>query len=302
MIYTVTLSPSLDYYLSLSAPLTPRVNRTVGEEMQVGGKGINVARMLHQLGMEATALGFVAGFVGEELSARRQSEGLQTDFIRLPEGCSRINVKLAGAATGEINARGPAVTAAEMEALQAQMEKPAAGDTLVLAGNPPAGMDEDVYHTLMKRVDAGVRVVVDATGKYLTSVLPLRPFLIKPNRHELAELYGKELREEEQLLSAARMLQDKGARNVLVSLDKDGAWLLAEDGTVHRGLAPRGQVVGTVGAGDSMVAGFLYGYDHFGSFGAALQMGLAAGSATAFSRFLATGADVMALYRRLTQL
>ena len=286
MIYTVTFNPAIDYVLHLTAPLAVgEINRTSDEACQFGGKGINVSGVLRELGCESIALGFTAG---------------ETRFIRLPDGMTRINVKVKGAKETEINGSGPNITPEAMQALWDNLEELGEGDILVLAGSIPSSMPQDVYQQILARLDGrGIRFVVDATRDLLVKVLPYHPFLIKPNNHELGEIFGKELNRDEEITQAARKLQQRGARNVLVSMAGDGALLLDETGAVHRIGTPKGKVVNSVGAGDSMVAGFIAGYLQSGSYSYALRLGTACGSATAFSLGLAERRDIDALLKTI---
>ena len=289
MIYTVTFNPAIDYVVHLSAPLQAgKINRTAAEDYQFGGKGINVSGVLKTLGVDSVALGFVAGFTGKALEEGLQKQGLKTDLICVEEGMTRINVKVKGAEETEINGMGPQITQAHMEQLYAQLELLQEGDTLVLSGSIPGCLSQDTYEKILARVEGKkLRTVVDATGQLLVNVLKYRPFLIKPNNHELGEIFGTTPVTTEEILSCARKLQGMGARNVLVSLAGDGALLLDETGCSHRIGCPRGKVVNSVGAGDSMVAGFLAGYLRSGDYAYALKLGTACGSATAFSLGLA---------------
>lgn len=294
MIYTVTFNPAVDYVVHLNAFTPGETNRSVSEEVYFGGKGINVSIILAQLGMESTALGFVAGFTGEALEKALVAGGTRTDFIRLPEGMTRINVKMKGDCETEINASGPRIDAASLEKLFAKLEVLQAGDTLVLAGSVPGSLPADIYEQILKKLSGrGIRFVVDATGKLLLNVLKYRPFLIKPNRAELEEICGRKLDTQEKLVEGASELKAMGAQNVLISLGKDGALLLDEHGKVHTYEVLGGKPVNTVGAGDSMVAGFIAGcekgYEH------ALLMGVAAGGATACAKGLATREEIFAL-------
>lgn len=295
MIYTVTLNPALDYLLWVESFTPGATNRSAREALQWGGKGINVSVVLSRLGQATTALGFVAGFTGAVLAEGLRQEGIRTEFITLPQGNTRINVKLKGAEETEVNAGGPPIDERSVAALWAQLDALTSGDTLVLAGSVPKDMPADTYCRILARLQGrGVRCVVDATGALLTATLPYRPFLIKPNRSELEELCGRSLPTDEAVTEAAQQLQRQGAVNVLVSLGGDGALLVDETGTVHRQAAvSRGPIVNTVGAGDSMVAGFLTGLP--GGYAHALKLGAAAGGATACSLGLATKEAVDAL-------
>ena len=289
MIYTVTFNPAIDYVVQLDALHTGEVNRACGEAYQFGGKGINVSGVLAALDCPSVALGFVAGATGGWLERGLAENGLKTDFIHLDEGMTRINVKLKAGEETEVNGLGPAIPAAAMAALEAKLDALGPEDVLVLAGSIPASLPQDTYQQLLARLEGrGVRTVVDATRDLLVNVLRYRPFLIKPNNHELGEIFGTVLHTDAEIAQAARELQARGARNVLVSMAGDGALLLDEDGRVHRIGTPKGKVVNSVGAGDSMVAGFVAGYQKTGDYGYALRLGTACGSATAFSLGLAT--------------
>lgn len=301
MIYTVTFNPAIDYVVRLAEPLQAgTVNRAAGEDCVLGGKGINVSGVLAQLGCPSVALGFVAGETGAWLERGLAAQGLQTDFIHLPEGMTRINVKIKADQETELNGAGPAIPPQDMEALYARLDVLSKGDILVLAGSIPASLPADTYEQILRRLQGrGVDTVVDASGALLAKVLPYGPFLIKPNHHELAELAGRELHGDGEIETAARELQAQGARNVLVSMAGDGALLLDETGAVHRIGTPRGTVVNSVGAGDSMLAGFVAGYLQSGSYENALRLGTACGSATAFSLGLAVRDDILHLLEQL---
>lgn len=301
MIYTVTFNPSLDYVMDLGRFRLGQVNRSEAEGICPGGKGINVSQVLHNLGCGTVALGFFAGFTGEEIGRRLEENGLCTDFIRLGQGTSRINVKLRESKDGEsvvseVNAGGPEIGRQAFGALMAKLEALEAGDVLVLAGSIPGSLPETVYEDICKGLAGrGIRIVVDATGALLSNVLQYRPFLVKPNHHELGELFGVELHTRAEVLPFARRLQGAGAENVLVSMAGEGAVLAASDGRCYEAEAPRGRARYPVGAGDSMVAGFLAGYEETGSYEEAFYMGLCAGSASAFSEGLAVREDVQRL-------
>ena len=298
MIYTVTFNPSLDYIVSVSNFKLGLTNRTESELLLPGGKGINVSTVLQNLGIANTALGFTAGFVGEEVRREVERLGVKAEFISLDEGVSRINLKLKSIDGTEINGQGPKIPGKAVEALLRQLNRLGADDTLVLAGSIPASMPDDIYQKIMERLDGrGVRIVVDATKDLLLNVLGHHPFLIKPNNHELGDIFGVTLSEREEVIPYAKKMQEKGAVNVLVSMAGKGAVLLAENGTVYEADAPKGTLKNGVGAGDSMVAGFLAGYGENGSYEHAFRMGLAAGSASAFSERLATKKEIEAVYR-----
>ena len=293
MIYTVTLNPAVDYTLWLKELSAGVLNRPTDTALSFGGKGVNVSRVLTALGVENRALGFVAGAVGDMLESGLRRQGVDTDFVHLASGETRINVKITADEETELNACGPTVDAEAMVQLTAQVTTLADGDALCLCGSLPPGCGTETYaHLLAQVADKRVYTVVDATGDALLKALVYRPYLIKPNRDELCALVGRELSDEDSVLTAARELQTKGARNVLVSLGGDGALLLAEDGAIYRQEAYRGEVRGTVGAGDSMVAGFLAALERGADVSEALRFAVAAGSATAFSDGLATRESV----------
>lgn len=293
MIYTVTFNPSLDYIVSVDNFALGMTNRTVAEQMLPGGKGINVSIVLKNLGFESVALGFMAGFVGEEIRRRMEETGCATDFITVDEGISRINVKLKSIDGTEINGQGPVIPPQKVEELLTKIDSLKEGDVLVLAGSIPASMPSDMYHDILKRLEhKEVMSVVDATNDLLLRVLPYHPFFIKPNNHELGEIFGVTLTEREDVVPYARKLQEMGARNVLVSMAGKGAVLVAEDGSVHSRPAPKGKLVNAVGAGDSMVAGFLAGWLESKDYETAFKIGVSTGSASAFSELLATKEDV----------
>lgn len=300
MIYTVTFNPAIDYILRTPPLEMGEVNRTAGEELLYGGKGINVSVILARLGVSTVALGFVGGFTGDALVEMVRQAGVDSDFIPLEGQRTRINVKLWGteekSTVTEINARGPEISHEAMEIFYRKIGRLTDEDTLVLAGSVPASLPSDIYREILERIHGhGVRTVVDATGDLLMKVLAYRPFLIKPNRAELAEVVGRALPDDSAIEEAARELQNKGARNVLVSLGGDGALLLDEFGAVYRERAMGKKTLYTVGAGDSMVAGFLAGVDSGKGYEYALQLGSAAGGATASSEGLATKAEIEAL-------
>lgn len=296
MVYTVTFNPALDYVVRMGDFRAGETNRTESDELQWGGKGINVSTVLRNLGIDNVALGFLAGFTGQALDQGLQKAGIVTDFIWLPEGLTRINVKIKAGQETEINGVGPAIPPAALEELFAKLDRLQAGDVLVLAGSIPASLPDDVYQRILARLEGrDILTVVDATRDLLCAVLPYRPFLIKPNNHELGEIFGKALTTDQEIEDCARLLQERGARNVLVSMAGDGSLLLDETGAVHRLGVPQGKVVNSVGAGDSMVAGFLAGWLEHRDYTMAHKLGAATGSATAFSDGLATKDHVMAL-------
>ena len=298
MIYTVTFNPSLDYIVEVENFKMEATNRTSFEQMLPGGKGINVSFVLKNLGVDSTAIGFLAGFVGEEIEKKVEAEGIKAQFLKLEEGVSRINVKIRNINGMEINGMGPDISTRKVDELMARIDTLENGDTLVLAGSIPQTMPDSIYMDIMARLESkGIRVVVDATKDLLMNVLAYKPFLIKPNNHELGEIFGVTLQTREEVVPYARKLQEKGARNVLVSMAGEGAVLIDENGTVHMSGAPQGKVMNAVGAGDSMVAGFLAGYLAPGDYEEALKMGICTGSASAFSEEMATKEEVLALYQ-----
>lgn len=297
MIYTVTFNPSLDYIVTVKDFRLGETNRTASEQMLPGGKGINVSTVLENLGFENTALGFVAGFTGKEIVRKVQELGFRHEFIELQEGCSRINIKMKDFDGTEINGQGPSIKEADVQTLLERLDHLGEGDILVLAGSIPSSMPETIYADILKRLDGkGVMTVVDATNDLLMEVLKYHPFLIKPNQHELGEIFGVELTTQESVVPYAKKMQEKGAVNVLVSMGGKGAVLLDANGDVHMLPAPKGNLVNAVGAGDSMVAGFLAGWLEKQDYEHAFRMGVSAGSASAFSEFLATRQEVESVY------
>ena len=301
MIYTVTFNPAIDYVVRLDSPLeVGEVNRARGEDCVLGGKGINVSGVLAELGCKSVALGFVAGETGAWLERGLAAQGIQTDFIHLAQGMTRINVKIKAGQETELNGAGPNIPESAMQALETKLDALQNGDILILAGSIPASLAQTTYERLLARLEGrGVRAVVDATRDLLVNVLQYRPFLIKPNDHELGEIVGRELKTDAEIIAAARALQEKGARNVLVSMAGDGALLVDENGKVHRIGCPKGKVVNSVGAGDSMVAGFVAGWMQTDSYDMALRLGTACGSATAFSLGLATREKIEELLKQI---
>lgn len=299
MIYTVTFNPSLDYIVDVEDFEVGKVNRTRKEQIFPGGKGINVSMVLNHLGYENTAFGFLAGFTGDEIERLLTEQGITTDFIRVKNGCSRINVKLRSRSETEINGQGPQIESADIKKLYAKLDKLTSDDILVLAGSIPDVMPESMYMDIMEYLKAKeLRIVVDATKELLSNVLQFHPFLIKPNNHELGELFDVTIENKEEVITYAKRLQEMGARNVLVSMAGDGAVLLAENGCIYESEAPKGILRNSVGAGDSMVAGFLAGYLKSGDYKDAFKMGVCTGSASAFSEELATKEEVEALLQK----
>ena len=300
MIYTVTLNPSIDYVVEVNELTAGEIMRTKAEDLIFGGKGINVSSMLAQLGMKSCALGFIAGFTGDALEQGVAAMGIQPDFLKVEQGFTRINVKVHAQEESEINGQGPDIHEDELEMMYQKLDTLKDGDILVLAGSIPNTLPEDVYEKIMERLqDRKIQIVVDATKDLLLNVLKYHPFLIKPNNHELGEMFGVELKNNEEIIEYGKKLQEKGARNVLISMAGDGAILITEEGDVHISPCPKGEVKNSVGAGDSMVAGFLTGYLKAGDYKEALKMGIATGSASAFSEDLATKDKIMELYEQL---
>ena len=301
MIYTVTFNPSLDYIVRLDSFTAGEINRVNYEQVLGGGKGINVSIVLGNLGHESTALGFTAGFTGEEIKRQLDVFGVKHDFVQLPEGFTRINVKVKADKETEINGQGPDISEAKREELFEKLDKLSEGDTLVLAGSIPKTLPDDIYEKIMARLEGrGIRIIVDAEKKLLLNVLKYHPFLIKPNNHELGDMFGVKLTTDEEIITYAKKLQEKGAQNVLISMAGDGAILLTADGKHYKSPAPKGKLINSVGAGDSMVAGFITGYiESQGDFETAFHMGVATGSASAFSENLATRPEVEALLKTI---
>lgn len=296
MIYTVTFNPALDYVIKVDNFTLGAINRTKREDIYYGGKGLNVSTVLTNLGYESIALGFIAGFTGDVIEKGAKSLGFCTDFIKVREGLSRINVKLKSDEETEINGQGPKITKEDIDKLFTKLEKLKEKDILILSGSIPNTLDEDIYEKIMERVqEKNIQIVVDATKDLLLNVLKYRPFLIKPNNYELGEMFNVILNNDDDIISYAKKLQEKGARNVLISMAGDGALLITENGEVFKSEVPKGEVKNSVGAGDSMVAGFIAGYLTSNNYEEALKMGTAAGSASAFSEGLATKEKVMSL-------
>ena len=301
MIYTVTFNPALDYIVRLDSFAAGGINRVNYEQVLGGGKGINVSIVLANMGIKSTALGFIAGFTGEEIKRQLITQNVDFDFVQLPEGFTRINVKVKADVETEINGQGPNISEAKQQELFDQLDKLQEGDTLVLAGSIPNTLPDDIYERIMGRLQGkGIRIIVDATKKLLMNVLKYNPFLIKPNHQELGEMFGVTLKTDEEIITHAKKLQEQGAQNVLISMAGDGAILLTAEGKSYKSPAPKGKLVNSVGAGDSMVAGFITGYtESNGDFKQAFYMGVATGSASAFSENLATRAEVEALLKTI---
>ncbi len=300
MIYTLTLNPSLDYLITVPDFQIGRTNRTDWERMIPGGKGLNVSKVLANLGIESTAFGFIAGFVGEEISKRTKEYGIHAEYILVPKGVSRINIKLLSSEGTEINGQGPKIGEAEFETLLEKLKQLKTGDLLVLAGNIPGSLPQDSYSQIMETLkDRGVQFVVDTTKEGMLSTLKYGPFLVKPNHHELGEIFHTTISSPQKAVMYAEKLKEMGAKNILVSMGEKGAVLLAENGEKISADAPKGQVINAVGAGDSMVAGFLAGWQEKQDYAYAFYTALAAGSASAFSKDLATKEEIKKLRAQL---
>lgn len=296
MIYTVTFNPSLDYVVQLGHFAPAGINRTTSEHIFPGGKGNNVAVIASNLGIQTRALGFKAGFTGDAMEQMLQQYGCDTDFIPLEEGMTRINVKVKSSQEFEINGQGPIISEAKIEALHNKLGQLQEGDILALSGSIPNTLPGDIYEQIMQRLQGkNIKISVDATQDLLMNVLKYHPFLIKPNNHELEEIFHTTFHSDEEIIACAKKLQNMGAVNVLVSMAGDGAILVDEHGNVSKQAPPKGEVINSVGAGDSMVAGFLVGYLTSGDYQDALGLGTAAGSATAFTAWLAGKKEIMAL-------
>ena len=293
MIYTVTLNPALDYVMKVGNIRYDDINRSESEEIYYGGKGINVSVILTRLGVENKALGFVGGFTGEKLYGMLKKDGIDCDFNILKNGYTRINVKIKAQTELDVNAQGPAIDEEDIALLLEKLDGIKQGDFLVLAGSIPNTLPDDIYERILSRLDGrGINFVVDATGDLLKNVLKYKPFLIKPNHHELGDLFGVEAKSEQDIVFYAKKLQEMGARNVLVSRAKDGATLIDEQKNVTTFENVEGELVNSVGCGDSMVGGFLAGWIEKGDYSYALKLGAACGNATAFSQELATADEI----------
>ncbi len=300
MIYTVTLNPAVDYLVRLDELKEGSLNRTHDEVAMFGGKGINVSCVLSELGMDSVALGFVGGFTGDFIEKSLKEKGVMTDFVRLIMGITRINIKIKGCKETELNGRGPEISEDKLEEFFEKLNILKENDTLVLAGSTPNSLPCDVYEKILCLLSGkGIKFIVDASGDALKSALKFKPFLIKPNRKELEEIMGEKAESEEKIFEQAKKLQEMGAKNVLISLAGDGALLLDEKGETHKVSACRGKVINSVGAGDSMVAGFLAGFYTTGDYSYALRLGTAAGGATAFSESLAQKDKIFELLKTI---
>lgn len=293
VIYTVTFNPSLDYIVSVKDFRPGMTNRTSSELMLAGGKGINVSIVLGNLGIKSTALGFIAGFTGDEIVRRLHNGGINSEFIKINDGISRINIKLKSIDGTEINGQGPHIDSSHIEQLMNRLRRLESGDVIVLAGSIPAGISDNIYKDIMDMLkDKGVQIVVDATSRLLTNVLEYKPFFIKPNQHELGDIFNVTLNTQEEVIPYALKLKKMGAVNVCVSMGGKGAILVADDGNVYKAKAPDGILKNSVGAGDSLVAGFLSGWIEKKDYEYAFRKGVATGSASAFSERLATVGEI----------
>ena len=300
MIYTVTFNPSLDYIVEVNNFELGMTNRTSYEHMLPGGKGINVSIVLNNLGFDTTAFGFVAGFTGKQICDMVSEYGINTDFIHVDNGFSRINMKIKNIDGTEINGMGPRISEDNLHSLVSKIDRLSSGDVLVLAGSIPSCISDDIYRRIMKRLQGrGVKIIVDATSRLLLNVLEYHPFLIKPNQHELGDIFGVKLESKEEVIPYAKKLQDMGAVNVLISMGGKGAVLIDEHGKVYEADAPKGELKNSVGAGDSMVAGFMAGYLQTCNYEDAFRMGVATGSASAFSENLATKREISEVLKRV---
>ena len=305
MVYTITFNPALDYIAQVENFKIGEINRTKTETILPGGKGLNVSIVLKNLEIENTALGFVAGFTGKELIRKMESQGVQTDFVKVEKGITRINIKISSISENKVeetalNGMGPQITKTDIDILFEKIQKMSTKDIVILSGSIPKNMDKDIYEKICKVLnEKGITFIVDSTQELLMNVLKYNPFLIKPNKEELEETLNCKISTKEDIVNAAKELKKMGAQNVLVSLGNDGALLLTKEDETYYSKAPKGQVVNTVGSGDSMVAGFLAGYYQTQDYEYALKVGVAAGSASAFSIRLATKEDVDLLLKQL---
>lgn len=305
MIYTITFNPALDYITQVENFKIGEINRTKTETILPGGKGLNVSIVLKNLEIENTALGFIAGFTGEELIKKLEEKDVKTDFVKVENGFTRINIKISSESKEKVeetalNGIGPHITPKDIEELFDKLDKVTTEDIVVLSGSVPKNISKDIYREICKKLnEKKITFVVDSTQELLMSVLEYKPFLIKPNKEELEETLNCKISTKEELINAAKELKKLGAQNILVSLGKDGALLLSKDDKVLVSKAPKGNIVNTVGSGDSMVAGFLAGYHKTKDYEYALKTGVAAGSASAFSIELATKKDVELLLKQL---
>lgn len=306
MIYTLTTNPSLDYLVKVSELKIAHINRSKDEKIYPGGKGINTAIVLHNLGIAETALGFIAGFTGLEIKNSLVSLGVNSDFIEVPNGLSRINIKISEEILDdrieetEINGQGPEISEKEIAMLYQKLESLSCNDFFVISGSIPPSLPKTFYRDVIEKITRkGAKIVVDTTGELLRNTLCYKPFLVKPNIHELSDFFSCKIRSEKEVIFYAKEMQKLGAKNVLVSLGKDGAVLVSEENIVYTSFAPNGKTVNSVGAGDSMVAGFLYGFTEKSSFDEALKMGIASGTASAYSSWLASKEKILEIRKMI---
>lgn len=300
MIYTITFNPALDYISQVENFEIGKINRTKTEKILPGGKGLNVSTVLKNLGLGNTALGFIAGFTGEELKRKIEEHGIETDFVKVKNGITRINVKISSNEETALNGNGPEISEDELQQLLEKIDKIKKGDIVILAGNVPKCIKNNIYEIICFKLEKnGVTFIVDSTRELLINVLKYKPFLIKPNKDELQETFNVKINTNEEIIEYAKKLQEMGAQNVLISLGGEGAILITKEGKEYYKQAPKGQVVNTVGAGDSMVAGFIAGYLESGDYEQALKMGIATGSASTFSMNLATKEEVEILLKNI---
>ena len=300
MIYTVTFNPAIDYIAEVDNLKIDEINRATSERILAGGKGINVSIVLKNLGIESIALGFIAGFTGQEIKRKVEKFGIKTDFVYIPDRFSRINVKLQTnearkiIAETAINGEGPKISEEEIDELMKKIEKIEKDDFIVISGSISRNMKDDIYEKICSKVKKKeAKIIVDTTGKRLVNVLKYKPFLIKPNKKELEEIFENNIYTDEEIILYAKKLQEMGAENVLISMDREGAILITKDKKVVYSKTPKGKLVNSVGSGDSMVAGFLTGFITYDDYEKALKMGIAAGSASAFSKNLATREEIL---------
>lgn len=303
MVYTVTFNPSIDYIVNVNDFRLGMTNRTDGELFLPGGKGINVSTVLLNLGIDTVALGFTAGFTGAEIESMLKDMKVNTDFIRINKGVSRINFKLKSIDGTEVNGQGPDISEYDIELFMKKLDTIKNGDVLVLAGSIPKSLPDDIYEMILEKMNRkDIFTIVDATGKLLENSLKHKPFLIKPNRSELGEIFNKDIKCTDDIIYYAKKLQERGACNVLVSMGADGAMLVSENGHIYAAAAPEGILKNSVGSGDSMVAGFIAGWIYSGSYEESFKMGVAAGSASAFSEYLAKKDEIEDIYKRVSVL
>ncbi len=306
MIYTITFNPAIDYILEVDKLEINEINRAKAERILAGGKGINVSIVLKNLGIDSIALGFLGGFTGQEIKRKIEKLGIKTDFVYIKNKSSRINVKLQTNAHGKIieetaiNSDGPEISEEEVNELIKKIEKIEKGDFIVISGSIARNMNENIYERICSKAkEKEIKIVVDTTGKYLLTSLKYNPFLVKPNKKELEEIFKTKINSKEEVIAFAQKLQENGAENVLISMDQFGAVLLTKDKKILYSTAPKGQLVNSVGSGDSMVAGFLTGFIMYDDYEKALKLGISAGSASAFSKELATKDEILYQYSKI---